>query len=150
MAPNYSLHTIPIYWILALVPHAVAVSSLKNANNGRWNNANPRSAQNGENWRKSIPAAVISKYERLEAAHSNSMENAPFFIGAVIAGNLAGLSSDTMNTATMSFLALRVLYVIAYGTIKSTKYSYIRSLIWAVSTGVLMRLYWQAGNKLIA
>lgn len=25
MAPNYSLHLIPVYWLLALLPHAYAV-----------------------------------------------------------------------------------------------------------------------------
>lgn len=33
------------------------------------------------------------RYERAEAAHANGMENAPFFIGAVLAGNFAGLDA---------------------------------------------------------
>ncbi|PVI06631.1 hypothetical protein DM02DRAFT_609811 [Periconia macrospinosa] len=148
MAPNYSLHAIPVYWILALLPHAYAVSYMKKANNGKWNNANPRGT--GETNKRAVPAAVQAKFERMEASHANSMENAPFFIGAILAGNQAGLSSDTMNTAAGLFLALRVLYLFAYANIARTRYSYVRSLLWALSMAVLIRLYWAAGDKLIA
>ena len=44
-------------------------------------------------YRKTTPAALFARYERAEAAHRNGMENAPFFIGAMLAGNWAGLSA---------------------------------------------------------
>lgn len=142
---------------------------MKKANNGKWSNANPRSSGNDEAFRKAVPAAVMAKFERLEATHKNSMENAPFFIGAVLAGNFAGLSSgaefllyvmlcwfanlgatDTLNTATGAFLALRVLYIFSYANISTNKMSFIRSAIWIASVSVLFRLYWLAGNALAA
>jgi hypothetical protein len=42
-----------------------------------------------------VPAECYAKFERAEAAHKNSMENAPFFVGAVLAGNMVGLSACT-------------------------------------------------------
>jgi uncharacterized MAPEG superfamily protein len=36
---------------------------------------------------------VYARFERAEAAHANGLENAPLFIGAVLAGNVAGLES---------------------------------------------------------
>jgi uncharacterized MAPEG superfamily protein len=42
-----------------------------------------------------VPAATYARFERAEAAHKNAMENAPFFIGAVIAGNMAGVGAGT-------------------------------------------------------
>lgn len=108
MASNYSFYSIPVYWFLALVPHAYAVrfnplqtteySSIdswqvavaKKANKGFWDNTNPRNTGYLE---KNIPKEALAKYERAEAAHANGMENAPYFIGAVLAGNLAGLDA---------------------------------------------------------
>lgn len=108
MASNYSFYSIPVYWFLALVPHAYAVrfnifqtteySSIdswqvavaRKANKGFWDNTNPRNTGYLE---KNIPKEALAKYERAEAAHANGMENAPYFIGAVLAGNLAGLDA---------------------------------------------------------
>ena len=108
MASNYSFYSIPVYWFLALVPHAYAVrfnlfqtteySSIdswqvavaKKANKGFWDNTNPRNIGYLE---KNISKEALAKYERAEAAHANGMENAPYFIGAVLAGNLAGLDA---------------------------------------------------------
>jgi hypothetical protein len=120
MSSNYSLHSIPVYWLVALYPHAYAVrfpSSLsspsvippslllphplttpqqglfKSATNGQRSNANPRGTSTLSHYRKICPKEVFEKAERAEACHMNSMENAPFFVGAVLAGNFAGLSS---------------------------------------------------------
>ncbi|KAL1611303.1 hypothetical protein SLS59_000021 [Nothophoma quercina] len=90
MASNYSFYSIPVYWFLALVPHAYAVAVAKKANKGFWDNTNPRNTGYLE---KNIPKEALAKYERAEAAHANGMENAPYFIGAVLAGNLAGLDA---------------------------------------------------------
>jgi uncharacterized MAPEG superfamily protein len=40
-----------------------------------------------------VPAATFATFERAEAAHKNAMENAPFFVGAVVGGNLAGVGA---------------------------------------------------------
>lgn len=58
--------------------------------------------------------------------------------------------TDTMNNAAGAYLGLRVAYIFAYIGITRQKYSYLRSMIWAISTGVLFRLFWKAGNKLTA
>lgn len=65
------------------------------ANNGKWNNVNPRGADTNPSYQKSVPAETYAKFERAEAAHKNSMENAPFFVGAVLAANMAGVSAGT-------------------------------------------------------
>ncbi|KAF2691614.1 hypothetical protein K458DRAFT_325085 [Lentithecium fluviatile CBS 122367] len=150
MAPNYSIHAIPAYMVLAFLPHAYAISSIKKANNGKFNNVNARGVDTLAMYKKSVPAEVFGRYERGKAAHANLMENAPFFIGAVIVGNMMGLSAETMNTAIGSYLALRVAYIVAYINVTSQKYSYVRSLLWAISSFVLGGIFVKAGNKLVA
>jgi uncharacterized MAPEG superfamily protein len=63
---------------------------VKSANNNQFDNVNPRGAK--ASIQKSVPAEIFKTFERAEAAHKNSLENAPLFIGAVLAGNLAGVS----------------------------------------------------------
>jgi uncharacterized MAPEG superfamily protein len=92
------------------------------------------------------------------------MENAPFFVGAVIVGNMAGLSAcksfisssfkydtngvvATMNAVTGVYVALRVAYTALYINTTTQKTSYLRSLTWGASVLVLMGTYIQAGRR---
>lgn len=187
MAPNYSLHSIPVYWFLALAPHAYAVRSFhtspntnihltnsvsqvgvaKKANNGHWDNTNPRNTSYLE---QKVPKEALARYERAEAAHANGMENAPFFIGAVLAGNFAGLDASkypgnwkytrswnyadedtaTLNAYTGVYIGLRVLYNVLYVRTTTLKSSRARSLVWLVSTVSLFVLYFKAANRMLA
>ncbi|KAF2275913.1 uncharacterized protein EI97DRAFT_458911 [Westerdykella ornata] len=148
MTPNLSLYAIPAYWLLALYPHAYAITLVKRANNNKWNNANPRGTSTTNTYQKCVPEATFARFERAEAAHKNLMENAPFVVGAVAVGNWAGLGSGTLNTVLGTYLALRVLYVAFYINVTSNKYSYLRTLVWTASTTLLMGLFVKAGNKI--
>lgn len=70
---------------------------IKKSNNNKWNNHNPRSTETNDRYKKAVPSDVYAMYERAEAAHKNSIENAPLFIGAVLSGNLAGLSPSMLS-----------------------------------------------------
>ena len=72
--------------------------------NGQLDNANPRGASTLEFYRKCCPGPLYAKAERAEACHKNNMENAPFFIGAILAGNLAGLDAGMFH----SFLSFTI------------------------------------------
>lgn len=65
---------------------------VKQANNGYWENRNSRGIDTVAMYKKVLPADVFAKYEKVEAAHKNGMENLPLFIGAVVLGNMAKLS----------------------------------------------------------
>ncbi|KAF9699055.1 hypothetical protein EKO04_002997 [Ascochyta lentis] len=147
MASNYSFYSIPTYWFLALVPHAYAVAVAKKANKGFWDNTNPRRTGYLE---KNIPKDVFAKYERAEAAHTNGMENAPYFIGAVLAGNFAGLDASTMNIYTGVYIGLRALYNILYVNTTTLKNSRARSLVWIAGLLTIFTLYIKAANKVLA
>jgi len=54
---------------------------------------------------KQVPAEVWGRFQRSESAHKNMMENAPFFLGAVIAGNLAGLPTGMLHFLICLFCA---------------------------------------------
>jgi len=143
---NYSLYAIPAYFALAQLPHAYAVGTIKAANNGRWDNSNPRSSTYNDKVQKSVPAAVFGRYERSVAAHKNGMENLAFFTAAVVLGNMAQLPASTLNTVAGAYLALRAVYNIVYIQTTSNKYSYVRTGIWFCSIGLCMYQLIRAAN----
>jgi hypothetical protein len=92
--PTATQYTLPTQ-ILPRNAHPSQASLIKKNNNNNWDNCNPRSTTTTASYQKSVPAECYAKFERAEAAHKNSMENAPFFVGAVLAGNMVGLSACT-------------------------------------------------------
>ena len=143
---NYSLYAVPAYYVLSLLPHQYAVSTIKAANNGRWNNANSRSSNWIEQIQKSVPAEVFGRYERAEAAHKNSMENLVVFYTALVLGNMAHLPAGTMNTVAGLFLVLRALYPVLYIRTTSHKHSFARTAVWGSSILLCMYTVVRAAN----
>ncbi|MCJ1470996.1 hypothetical protein MMC07_009644 [Pseudocyphellaria aurata] len=146
MATNYSIYAIPACFIVSLLPHEYAIYIIKAANNGRWDNANPRSPAWNEKIQKSVPAAIFGKYERAEAAHKNGMENLALFSTTIILGNVAALPASTLNTVAGLYLAMRVIYTLAYINTVSVKYSFVRTAVWASSTLLCFYQIIRAGN----
>jgi uncharacterized MAPEG superfamily protein len=141
MAPNYSLYGLGIYWILAFIPRVVAVVTIRKR--GKWNNTNPRSPAVQEEYSKRIPKADYSRFERANAAHNNTLESFGIVAAALIAGSVAGLDNDTLNTAAATLIAIRALYIILYINTTTNRVSQLRSLVWfanqAVAFTVLMK-----------
>jgi uncharacterized MAPEG superfamily protein len=145
---NISFFAIPAYWVLTLLPHNYAIGIMKKANNNRWNNSSPRSSKWDATLRESTPAEVYARYERAEAAHKNGMENLPIFAGAVLAGNIANLSSFTLNSFVIAYLCLRVVYTFIYVNVTSHRFSFFRTATWLVSTLMCMGIFVTGGIAL--
>jgi len=145
---NLSFFAIPAYWVLTLLPHSYAISIMKKANNGRWNNSNPRSSKWDATLRESTPAEVYGRYGKAEAAHKNGMENLPIFVGAVLAGNIANVSTSTLDAFVVAYLCLRVAYTVVYISVSSHRFSLFRTAIWLVSTLMCMSIFIAGGFAL--
>ena len=88
----FSLPSCPFFYPANTIPPQQGL--FKAATNGQRDNTNPRGASTLEHYRKCTPEAIYAKAERAEACHQNNMENAPFLIGAVLAGNAVGLDTS--------------------------------------------------------
>ncbi|KAB2577520.1 hypothetical protein DIS24_g3734 [Lasiodiplodia hormozganensis] len=151
---NFSILAIPAYHALAVFPHLAAVLY---ATNGRvntvWDNRNPRSEVLKSAIAKRVDASKYAVYERLEAAHANSMENMPIFIAAVVLGNMAGLhkveGSDGMTWFTGAFLLVRAAYILVYALNDTQPKSYARSLLYDIGVGLCWRTLFKAAAKLV-
>jgi len=144
--PNFSILAIPVYHILSLYPHLRAANIAKAASNIQRDKSNPNSTTLDAQLRKALPASTYAAYSRAEAAHRNGMENLPLFIGAVILGNMAKLSTESLDTFAGGYLVTRFLYTMLYLKTEDPKKSVWRSLSWAVGTfwalGVIGRAGW--------
>ncbi|KAF2823356.1 hypothetical protein CC86DRAFT_372332 [Ophiobolus disseminans] len=145
--PNYSIFSIPLFWLISLYPHAYAISLIKSSNNNKWDNLNPRGIATNASYQKHVPAECYALFEKAEAAHKNGLESAPFFVGAVVLGNVVGLGALTMNIFSGSYLALRTLYTVLYLRCTTQETSRLRSLTWMASVGCVVGVYVAAGSK---
>ena len=143
MTPNYSLYALGAYWILCFIPRVVSVVTIRRATGGKWNNVNPRSTSVQDEYQKRISKAAYSTFERANAAHNNSLESFAIVAAALIAGSVAGLHNDTLNTGAGALLLLRSLYIVLYINTTTNSVSQLRSLVWfgnqAVAFTVLMK-----------
>jgi uncharacterized MAPEG superfamily protein len=76
----------------------------------------------------------------------NGFENVGFFAAAVVAGNLAGLSSRTLNGLSAGYVLSRVAYTVFYVSNTNPKLSDVRSALWLVGVAQCVILFIKAGT----
>ncbi len=114
------------YWcvliaaFLPIVCAGIAKSGMmgKSRKDGGYDNHNPRAWLAGQaDWRA-----------RANAAQQNSFEALPFFIGAVIIAHQLGAHQARLDMLALSFIFLRLVYIMAYVADMATA----RSVIWSL------------------
>ncbi|KII87936.1 hypothetical protein PLICRDRAFT_111654 [Plicaturopsis crispa FD-325 SS-3] len=136
-----SLYSLPLAWFAAYWPMNMKLRALKSTIG--YNNVNPRANLDRLAGKEGISPEFAARIARMEGAHQNGNEMLPVWIGAILAGNQAGLDAWTLNVASVIFLTLRVLYNYVY----INKSGGLRTLVWVLGMIVPMTLYVKAGNK---
>jgi uncharacterized MAPEG superfamily protein len=149
VTPNYSLLTIPVYMVVANMPHAYSVYLIGSNNNWKWDNASPRSANNKTQCSNSVAASIYRKYERCRAAHDNMLENMAFVIGGILSGVICKLDATWMNNMCAIYLLSRILYALSYIMTSSQRWSPLRTVWYLVGSIVVLAMYWKAGWRLV-
>ncbi|OJD36255.1 membrane-associated eicosanoid glutathione metabolism protein [Diplodia corticola] len=142
--PHYAILSIPAMWLVSLYPHAHAVGLIKSANNNRWDNANSKGHAWSATMQQSVPADVLARFERAEAAHRNGFENLPLFGLAVLSAEWAAVPEATVAVTAWTYVALRVAYNALYLNTTDVKTSFARSGVWALSSLVGLSLFVRA------
>ncbi|CZR64805.1 uncharacterized protein PAC_14704 [Phialocephala subalpina] len=140
---NYSLYAIPAAWVIAFIPHAYAASLSK-----VFDNRSPRTYADNVAKDQTLDKATKALILRSEGAQTNGFENLPLISTAILAGNLAGLPSSTLNTLSFSYLATRVLYNFIYINNTSLAMANLRSVVFVTGVGICFTLFVKAGNVL--
>ncbi|KDQ54376.1 hypothetical protein JAAARDRAFT_60758 [Jaapia argillacea MUCL 33604] len=124
------LYSIPIVWLTSFWPAATRLA-LVGKTIGPQNLA-PRAGVQRLTEKDPLLGA---KAARMEAAHQNGNEIFPLWIAAVFAGHLAGIDNYTMNTYSIAFIALRVVYNYIYVNQSTNIVAASRSLVWLAGFG---------------
>ncbi|KAI4262789.1 MAG: hypothetical protein L6R42_002038 [Xanthoria sp. 1 TBL-2021] len=147
MAPtNYSVYSIPIYFIMNFIPHTYSTLIFADGSAKNWDNANPKSTAVRERFQKRVSAATYTRWERARAAHNNGIENFPLLIAAVILGNMAKLDAGMMNWTFGTFLLFRAIFITVYIEISDRRLSFFRTLVFNISILQCLWIILKAGN----
>ncbi|EJC98315.1 uncharacterized protein FOMMEDRAFT_23854 [Fomitiporia mediterranea MF3/22] len=141
-----SIYSIPLVWYTAFYPMNVKFALIDKTIG--YNNLQPRANTKRITEDEKVPRDVAERVQRLEGAHLNGNEILPLWIGAVLAGNMAGITNKTLNIASAGFIATRMLYNYVYINQKTVGVSWLRTALFFTSIGFPMYLFVKAGNLL--
>ena len=110
--------------------------------------SNPRSAPHIERIKSNLTPERYARFERAKAASLNAYENAPLFVGAVLASHLAGLDKARIDTYALRFLLARAAHSVVYINTPGPKYYQLRSTCWLVSMYLSFSILYEAATKL--
>ena len=85
---------------------------------------------------------------RAESAQANGFENISLFAAAVVAGNIAHLSTTHLNGLSIAYVVSRAVYNVLYINSTSARMAQARSAVFFVGVGCMMGLFIGAGNRL--
>ena len=165
MAQNVSIFALPIYWLVVMATRMYTPFHIKrntspsaSTTNGSTNNptsdpeahplasnANPHSSHLISSLQKSLSPSAYYRWERIQHAHRNGMENMAFFYAAVILGNFARLNALELNLCSWLFVGARIVYVFVYIGVETEKASYARSAAFGVGVFLCWWLLLRAG-----
>jgi uncharacterized MAPEG superfamily protein len=124
--------TIPLYYMLALYPHASAGLSIYTQR--LYDNRNPKGTEQQATLNQKLSPRDLAAYERAESCHRNHMENMPLFVAAVFAGLLAeqrvGEGEIGLGAYCVGWMVLRVLYTANYMMAETRAWSLVRSVLY--------------------
>ncbi|CAK1360683.1 uncharacterized protein RHO25_003973 [Cercospora beticola] len=141
-----TLHSIPLAFGLALVPHAYGLTRLMIATRNTQSNAMPRTSL--ETFKTSLPKDLYHHLVRARGAHLNSLEVFPLYAAAVLAGQQAKLSEKEMGSLVGGFFAARVVYLGLYMSVKSDVLALARTAAYSWSIALPIMALWKAGSVL--
>ncbi|KAH7370489.1 hypothetical protein BKA65DRAFT_522205 [Rhexocercosporidium sp. MPI-PUGE-AT-0058] len=134
---QFSFYTVPAAWLIAFLPHPYAVSLSK-----KFDNLSPRT------YVGSLQKDRTDLIIRAEGAQTNGFENLGLFAPAVVAGNLAGISAQTLNTLSGGYIVSRILYNYIYINNTSQAAANLRSVVFVTGVGLIWTLFINSGNAL--
>lgn len=144
---NLSLYAIPAAWVVAIVPRFYAIVAYKQSTKKDLDGKAPRDwpLQLANN--QALDAKAKGRIMRAESAQSNGLENIGLFAAAVVAGNVAGLPANTLNTLSFSYVASRIVYNYIYINNDDIPVA-ARTATFFAGLGCVFTLFIKAGNGL--
>ncbi|KAK4617829.1 hypothetical protein CLAFUW4_12022 [Fulvia fulva] len=132
--------SIPLYYLLAILPHGYAISKASQGDLKKHDNRNPRGSTQLENIKKRLTPKEFAAFERGESCHRNHLENMPLYVATLFAGMLAenrvGEGELGLINFVVGWMVIRTLYTVNYlATEQSQGWTQVRSLLYFLGTG---------------
>lgn len=145
---NLSLYTIPICWVISLMPHVYASRTYEAATKKEFDIKEPRSFTRKLEADQSIDSKTKGRILRAEGAQQNGFENIGLFAAAVVAANVAKVDSSWLNGLSIGYLVSRFIYNHVYMFNETKTLAQLRTVTFLSGIGMIFTLYIQAGNKM--
>ncbi|KAJ3478839.1 hypothetical protein NLG97_g8469 [Lecanicillium saksenae] len=146
LTKNLSYYTVPAAFVACVVPHFIAVAGSK----GTFDNAYPRNL-NEDVEKSTLDKEAKQRVARAQAASDNGFETIGLYAAAVVAANVAGVDTTSLNRITIGYVLSRFAYVFTYVNLGANrKTAPVRSGVWMAGIAAIMTLFIKAGNKVAA
>lgn len=145
---NISLYTLPISWILCLLPRFYAAQLYVSSTSKPLDLLLPRALAARASADPALQHATRDRIVRAEAAQANGLENVGYFAAAVVAGNVAGLSKGLINCLSVGYLLSRGLYSWLYVVGDTKGMAIARTGVFFGGQGLIWALFILAGNQM--
>ncbi|KAH7170576.1 hypothetical protein EDB81DRAFT_876599 [Dactylonectria macrodidyma] len=147
LSRNYSYFTVPAAFLLAGLPHVYAVLSSR----ALYDNANPRGHQDSVAKSETLDKMKQQCMLRANAATANGLETLGFYASAVVAANISGVETRTLNILTLGYVLSRLAYNFTYIWLqKNRRLASLRSLSWLLGISLIWALWIKAGRRALA
>ncbi|KAJ7153547.1 hypothetical protein C8R43DRAFT_1002468 [Mycena crocata] len=143
-----SLYSIPAVWLTAFLPVTMKTMLIQKVKG--YNNLEPRATTSRIGTDKGLPPAIAARILRMEGAHLNGYENFPIWVAAVLAGNIAGLDSYTLNVVSLFYIAGRITYNYIYFNQATEFQSWVRSGVYFSTLSLPMYIIFKSAAKMAA
>ena len=137
---NISFYTLPVSWMICVVPRLFAIITYATSTGKPVEFGHPRNLGQLAGSDPALPSRIRGRIIRAEAAAQDTVESAPYFAVAMLAGNQAGLPSGLLNALSVAYLVTRIAYVDAYiysetvivASLRAALFSIGHMIIWSV------------------
>jgi uncharacterized MAPEG superfamily protein len=144
---NISFYTLPLSWMMCLVPRLFAVLAYTTATGKPVEFGHPRNLAQVAGSDPALSSRTRGRIIRAEAAAADTIESALYFAVAILAGNQVGLPNRVLNALSLAFLTIRMAYINAYISSETVAVAILRAILFSVGHMIIWSVFIFAGMQ---
>jgi uncharacterized MAPEG superfamily protein len=144
---NISFYTLPLSWMMCLVPRLFAVLAYTTATGKPVEFGHPRNLAQVAGSDPALSSRTRGRIIRAEAAAADTIESALYFAVAILAGNQVGLPNRVLNALSLAFLTIRMAYINAYISSETVAVAILRATLFSVGHMIIWSVFIFAGMQ---
>jgi uncharacterized MAPEG superfamily protein len=142
---NISFYTLPLSWMLCFVPRLFAVLTYATSTGKPIEFGHPRNLAQAAGSDFALSSRTRGRIVRAEAAAQDTIESAPYFAVAILAGNQVGLPNSLLNALSVAYLTTRVAYIDAYIFSETVPVALLRAALFSIGHMIIWSVFILAG-----